>query len=275
MPVRHIVHIDEEKCDGCGECVTACAEGAIALVDGKARLVSEVYCDGLGACLGTCPQDAITVEEREAAAFDEAATHHHVEQLKAKASLPTAAPVLAAARTSSPAAAHHGGCPGSRVMSLPVRQPATHAASGGDHAAPAASHLTNWPIQLTLVPPQAPWLRGSDLVLAADCVAFAVGDFHSRFLQGHAVLIACPKLDTDPIRYVDKLAEILDTAGVRSLSVVHMEVPCCSGLTQIATLAAEKAQTPVPVRDITVSIGGQVLRSSTIESHATTACDRA
>lgn len=231
--LRKIIVIDEEKCDGCGDCAPACQEGAIAIIDGKARLVSEVYCDGLGACLGHCPQGAITIEEREAAAYDEAATHAHLARQQAAA-----------------AAQAMGGCPGSRARQL---SPAALLEEPVSAATP--SQLRSWPVQLALVPAHAPYLAGADLLLVADCVPFAYADFHRDFLRGNPVLIACPKLDNvGP--YVDKLAAIFKTARPRSLSILHMEVPCCSGLVHLAAMAMERAGARVPVRDVVVGIEG-------------------
>lgn len=246
MQKRKIVHIDELKCDGCGKCVPSCAEGAIQIVHGKARLVSDVYCDGLGACLGECPQGAIQIIEREAAEFDEAAVHQH----------------LAASQKSVCA----GTCPGSAVRSFALNvlspaRPTSHGAplpvADASDRDEAPSALAHWPIQLHLVPPAAGFLQGADLLLVADCVPFALADFHERFLQGRAVLIGCPKLD-DKRFYVQKLAAILEQATVRSLTVVHMEVPCCMGLMQIAQAAQQLSGVSVPLEEVTISTRGRV-----------------
>jgi Pyruvate/2-oxoacid:ferredoxin oxidoreductase delta subunit len=251
MSQRKIVQIDESKCDGCGLCVSSCAEGAIQIVGGKARLVSDVYCDGLGACLGECPQGAIAIVDRDAAAFDEAAAHRHVAQIR---------------ESKAAVAVPSGGCPGSRVqdLRLSVLPPGGRPASAGHGAgdAPAApSALGNWPIQLHLVPPGAPFLQDADLLLAADCVPFALADFHERYLQGRPVVIACPKLDnTQP--YVEKLAAMFTLASIRSLTVVHMEVPCCMGLMRIAQAARQAAGVEVPLHEVVISTRGNVLRES-------------
>jgi len=241
---RKIVRIDEEKCNGCGRCASACAEQAIVLVNGKARLVSEICCDGLGACLGHCPQDAITIEEREAEVFDD----NEVRQRLARP--PSPVPSASVCRVSSPAA---GGCPGSRVGILNAALTVGSTDSGNG----TASALGHWPVQLRLVPPGAAFLRGADVLLAGDCVPFAYADFHRRLLAGHAVLIGCPKLD-DTAFYVDKLAQILRAANIRSLSVAVMEVPCCSGLLRIAQMAMQRAGVSVPLRAITVTISGTI-----------------
>jgi Pyruvate/2-oxoacid:ferredoxin oxidoreductase delta subunit len=239
MAKRNIVRIDEAKCTGCGQCVTACAEGAIAIIDGKARLVSETYCDGLGACLGTCPEDAITIEQRDAAEFDEAATEKHLKTKKKAA-----------------AASMACGCPGSLAMSLQAK-------AGGAPATGAPSQLAQWPVQLTLVSPAAPYFANANLLLVADCVPFAMGDFHGRFLAGRNLVVGCPKLD-DAEFYVDKLADILKANTLSSLTVVHMQVPCCSGLTWIAKEAIEKAGVGIAFEDVTIGLQGDVLHTQTV-----------
>ncbi|HXZ43570.1 MAG TPA: 4Fe-4S ferredoxin [archaeon] len=251
MAWREVIRIDEEKCDGCGDCVTGCAEGAIAVIDGKARLVSEIYCDGLGACLGECPQGAISMEEREAEDFDEVKTREHLGRLRdRKAAAPVPLPLAGVATQ----------CPGSMSRSL-ARQPVV--SRDGDGMGPQPSELMNWPIQLTLVPPSAPYFRGADLLLVADCVPFACADFHRRFLRGKPVIIGCPKLDRVDL-YVKKLAEIVQVAEPRSLTVVHMEVPCCSGLTRIAQYALRMVESETPLTDMTVGIGGEVLAEAEV-----------
>ncbi len=253
MPKRKIVEIDQSKCNGCGLCVSACAEGAIQIVDGKARLVSEVYCDGLGACLGHCPQDAIRIIQRDAAPFDQQAVERHLAALAA---------CDAATRRHDPSghkslAQHSGGCPGLAVISLGQQAVASaEIAQQGPSAAHSA--LGNWPVQLKLVPPHAPYLSGAELLLAADCVPFAQADFHQRFLPGRVLLVGCPKLD-DAQFYVEKLAAILQTARPRSLTVVHMEVPCCTGLVRIAQAAVRAAGAELLLHEATVSIRGEVL----------------
>jgi len=281
MSKRNIVEIDENKCNGCGLCVSACAEGAIQIIDGKARLVSDVYCDGLGACLGHCPQDAIRIVQREAAPFDQQAVERHLAAMRmceaAAGNQPTHAPASPASNAHSPDSALlssasgaakipvHSGCPGLAVMDL-SRPPA--AASAGDSQAAELgqpSALRNWPVQLKLVPPHAPYLAGADLLLAADCVPFALADFHRRFLQGRVLLVGCPKLD-DAQFYVEKLAAILQTARPRSLTVIHMEVPCCTALVRIAQAALQAAGSNLPVQEVTVSVRGEVLGDSSIYS---------
>lgn len=226
--LRKIIHIDESKCDGCGLCAQACHEGAIGMVNGKAKLLREDYCDGLGDCLPACPQGAITFVEREAAAYDEAA----VRAAKAQAAVPQPC-----------------GCPGSRARPLrPVQ------------AAPATvmpSQLRQWPVQLQLVPVQAAYLQGADLLVAADCAAYAHGNFHQEFIRGRVTLIGCPKLDEAD--YAAKLTEILRRNDIRSLTVVRMEVPCCGGIQRAAATALEQSGKDIPFQVITLSTDGQVL----------------
>jgi ferredoxin len=269
---RKIVRIDEEKCDGCGECVPSCAEGAIALVGGKAKLSAEVLCDGLGACLGECPRGAITVEERDAAAFDEEAVKRHLLSMGSQvssrhdtpaaphAAAPAVAPTrprlgLAVVADASPATG--GGCPGSRPMVIargpgagPRPAPAGPAASG-------ESRLTQWPVQLTLVPVQAPYFRGADLLVAADCVPFAYARFHDDLLAGRALVVGCPKLD-DVASYVEKLGAIFAANDIRSVTVARMEVPCCGGISMAARRSLEAAgkAASVPLRDVVVTVDG-------------------
>ena len=252
MAVRDLIRIDEALCDGCGQCVPACAEGAIAVIDGKARLVSDVFCDGMGACLGHCPQGAITIEKAEARPFDEAAVARH---LGGAVPAPTApAPAPAPVRSD----AHHGagGCPGSRMLDFrPEAQPGLGAAA----AAPQPSALRQWPVQLHLLSPAAPYFRGADVLLAADCVAFAVGDFHGAHLAGRSLAIACPKLDVQQESYREKLTAMIDQSGIASLTVMIMQVPCCGGLVQLALQAAAKASRAVPMRYVVVGVQGDIL----------------
>ena len=235
--LRKIVKIDEGKCDGCGVCVPACAEGAIQIIDGKARLVSETYCDGLGACLGECPQGAITIEERKAEAFDEEVAKHHAHE-----------------------EGGHGeglpcGCSSATVEQF-ERCDVCEAGSAGVER--PQSLLGHWPVQLTLVPPKAPFLQGADVVLSADCAPFAYAGFHQEFLRGRALLVACPKLD-DFQAHLDKLTEVLRQSDIKSITVVRMEVPCCSGLTTMARRAIAASGKNIPLREVTVGVRGELL----------------
>jgi len=238
MGIRKIIQIDEDLCTGCGECVPACAEGAIQIIDGKARLMADKMCDGLGACLGDCPEGALKVIEREADGFDEAVLGSHHDHPSAPA--PAPAPHV-----------HAGGCPSARVVQF--SQPAP--APGPSPAASAPSALGHWPIKLRLVPPQAPFLDGRDLVLAADCVGFAFAGANSELLPGNAVLIGCPKFD-DYEADLQKLTAILKTADVRSLTVAHMEVPCCHGYVHLAKQAIAASGKDIPFDRIELSLDG-------------------
>ncbi len=242
MVLRNIVKIDEDKCNGCGLCVKACAEGAIKIIDGKAKLVSEIYCDGLGACIGHCPQGAISIERRESAAFDEETTKLHLAEEKKTARQADFA------------------CPGMMAKVLREKAGAVDDTKG---SVAVASQLNHWPIQLKLVSPQAPYFAGADLLLVADCVPFAMGDFHNRFLKDHSIVVGCPKLD-DAQFYVEKLAVILQTNKLNGLKVVHMEVPCCFGLTHIARQAIERSGSEMTFEDVTIDLQGNIKKSEMI-----------
>jgi len=234
--VRKIIKIDEEKCDGCGLCVPACPEGALQIIDGKAKLVKDNFCDGLGACLGECPQGAITIEEREAEEFDEVAVKQHMEQEEhTKEEL------------------HHG-CP-SAVITQFERQEVAESAQ--EEASSLQSMLGHWPIQLSLVPAFAPFLQGADLMLVADCVPFAYAGFHHDFLKGRALLVACPKLD-DFQAHLRKLTDILCHSEVKSLTVMIMEVPCCSGLAHMAKQAILASGKDIPFKEVTIGVKGDL-----------------
>lgn len=243
--LREIVSIDEESCNGCGLCIPACQEGAIQLIDGKARLVAENLCDGLGACLGHCPQDAIRIERREAEVFDESAVDQHLAEQ-------TADPAPVEARSGAPA-----GCPSARFARLGEHH-TDEPVQGVDDDGELASELRQWPVQLRLLPPTAPMLRGASLLLAADCVPVAYGEFHRRMLRGRALAIACPKLD-DPTGYIEKLTEMIRANNLTELEVVHMEVPCCTGLLRMAAEARRRSGCDVPLIDTVVSVEGQIL----------------
>ncbi len=233
--LRKIIKIDEEKCNGCGLCVPACAEGALQTIDGKAKLVSEAYCDGLGTCLGKCPQGAITIEERAAEEFDEEVAKLHLEEEnQTMEELPC-------------------GCPSATVTQF-ERQETTEVVPV--EATDQRSMLSHWPVQLTLVPPTAPFLQGTDLVLVADCVPFAYAGFHQDFIKDHAVLVACPKLD-DFQAHLAKLTDILRQSSVKSLTIVHMEVPCCNGLTFMVKQALQQSgKEDLSFKEVTIGIKG-------------------
>jgi len=237
---RKIITIDESKCNGCGLCAGACVEGAIKIIDGKARLVSEIYCDGLGACIGECPQGALSIEERDAAVFDEKAVQRHLAEEKAKEPLPC-------------------GCPGTAAQTLRDKNISRPVCPGSTEAA-TPSALGNWPVQLRLAPVFAPYFKGARLVIAADCTAYAFADFHKRFLAGGALVIACPKLD-DADSYREKLAQILQQNEIKSVEVVHMEVPCCFGLVHLVRQAIADAGVKAPLTLTKIGIRGEILES--------------
>ncbi len=264
--IREIVTIDESKCDGCGLCVPACHEGAIRIVNGKAKLVAERLCDGLGACLGHCPRGAIRIERRESDAFSEDAVRAHLAALRTGAPAATLPTVPAAvAPESAPGQGHAGGgCPGSRMRTFDRSVPAA-ATSPGPAAPPAApaSELRHWPVQLRLLPPTAPVLAGARLLVAADCVPVAYAGFHQELLRGRAVVIACPKLD-DTRGYVEKLAQMIAGRGPTDITVAHMEVPCCSGILHAVLEARRLAGSAVPVHDVVIGTDGEVLSRRTL-----------
>ena len=253
--IRKMVSIDEEKCNGCGECVPSCAEGAIQIIDGKARLLADNLCDGLGACLGDCPLGAITVEEREADEYDEAAVDDHLKEI-GRAPLShhgePAAPVTGGCPSAAVKsfAAPAGGCPSARTMTFD-EQPVEASAD----SASRPSRLAQWPVQLHLVPPTAPFFQNADVLLAADCAPFAYADFQEDLLKGKALAIACPKLDnTEP--YVEKLTAMITQSNIKSLTVVHMEVPCCNGLVMMAKQALANSGRDIPFETVCIGIRG-------------------
>ena len=282
---RQIIRIDEEKCDGCGDCCTGCPEGALQLIDGKARLISEITCDGLGACVGTCPQGAITVEVREAAPYDERVTianilpqgantlRAHLKHLHDHGQTTFLSHALAyLAERQIPVPDYKEkpmshGCPGSapreiiRIAPAPAAGPAT----GPARQEGLTSQLTQWPVQLHLIAPANPVFRGADLLLAADCVAFAMADFNQRSLPGKKLAIACPKLDEGQQIYLDKLTALIDVAQVNTITVMIMEVPCCGGLLRLAQMAAQRATRRVPVKLVVVGIDGAFRREEWVE----------
>jgi len=239
---RQIITIDEELCNGCGACVPSCAEGAIRIVDGKAKLVSERYCDGLGACLGECPRGALSFETREAEEFDEEAAVAHVKSIDREAGHSHAGHV----------------CPSACVIDR-TREIATNSARDAEGV---PSELRTWPVKLYLVNPSAPYFENADLLIASDCVPFAFGAFHSEMLRGKTVVCGCPKFDDADI-YVRKLTEILRLNNIRSITIVQMEVPCCAGISQLARLAVRESEKDVPVETVTISLEGDVVGRKT------------
>ena len=240
---RKIIEIDEALCDGCGVCVPSCAEGALAIIDGKARMISEIYCDGLGACLGECPTGALRIVEREADEFDEEAVQDHLspnaqEEKSKEGSLPC-------------------GCPSTRIQTFRQPSPCQEANKPAFQAS-GDSALSHWPVQIRLVPPTAPFLKGADLLVAADCTPLAYPNFHGDFLEGKVVMIGCPKFD-DAEDYVQKFADIFSTAEIKSISVVVMEVPCCQGLPIIVEKGLERAGKHIPMEKVIIGVKGDLL----------------
>ena len=277
--LRDLVVIDEDKCNGCGLCVPGCPEGALQVIDGKARLVSDLLCDGLGACIGECPEGAIKVEKKEAVAYEERKVMENIskqgantirahlkhlndhgetvflnqaiEFLKEK-KIPV--PEYKAA-VKMPSASMGQGCPGSRMLDFSEEKK--------DEAAPAGafpSQLRQWPVQLHLVSPQAPYFQSKDLLLAADCVAYALGNFHRDYLKGKSLAIACPKLDSEQEIYYEKLVSLIDDAKVNTITVMTMQVPCCSGLLFLAQKAVSNAKRKIPLKAIVVGLKGEILK---------------
>ncbi len=277
---RQIITIDQELCDGCSNCIPACPEGAIQLIDGKARLISDLFCDGLGACLGHCPQGAITIEEREAEPYDERQVMEyiipqgrntilaHLEHLKAHgetAFLQQAIQVLnehgIRVEDRQEHDHHHHGhsCPGSKPMQFDSA-PAENSA-----AAKQVSTLTHWPIQMHLISPRAPQYHHADLLLAADCVAFSVGDFHQTYLRGKALVMACPKLDHGQEIYLEKLVTLIDEAQINTITVMIMQVPCCGGLLALARDAVNRASRHVPIKVFVMGLQGEILSEQWVQ----------
>lgn len=272
--VRRVIHIDQEKCNGCGICANACHEGAIGIVDGKAQLLRDDYCDGLGDCLPTCPTGAITFVEREAAAYDEAAVKAHMERRKQEQAATQASDTHSSAVQEASAST---GCPGSRARQIVHEEtPAFTGCPGSrsrqiDHAEEAAeaaqneavapcsmqSQLTNWPVQIKLAPVRAPYFNHARLLIAADCTAYAYANFHQEFLKGKVALIGCPKLDD--VDYSEKLTEIIRNTDIQSVTIVRMEVPCCGGLQHAAMTALQNSGKFIPWQVVTISIDGKIL----------------
>ncbi|MDP3581643.1 MAG: 4Fe-4S binding protein [Ignavibacteria bacterium] len=273
--LRKIIQIEEDKCDGCGACVPECQEGALQIIDGKARLISDLFCDGLGACLGHCPTGALTIVEREAEPYDERkvmdyiakggpnvikAHLKHLRDHKEFEFLTQAIDFLNDHGIAIPVLEElveekHSscGCSGSQEQ--------TFENADSEEEGQRQSHLTQWPIQMHLVSPTAAYYRNSDLLLAADCCAFSYGDFHKDFMKGKSVAIACPKLDSNKQVYLEKLITMVNDTNIKSITVVIMQVPCCSGLAQLAKQAVEQANREVPIKVIVIGVQGEILQS--------------
>jgi len=274
---RKIIKIDDIKCTGCELCIPECPEGAIQLIDGKARLISDLFCDGLGACLGHCPEDAITIEEREAEPYDEKKVMEnivkqgkntikaHIKHLKDHGETEFLSQAmeylneqninLTVKEEETMNNQHYAECPGSRTMEL-VRESSDKNSMQGQRP----SQLTHWPIQMHLISPNAPHYRNADVLLVADCVAYSMGDFHKEYLKEKKLAIACPKLDEGKEIYIDKLAALIDSAKINTLTVMVMQVPCCGGLLSLAQQSVETAERKVPVKSIVVGLQGEILR---------------
>ncbi|HOW35054.1 MAG TPA: 4Fe-4S binding protein [Candidatus Omnitrophota bacterium] len=278
MSKRKIININEEKCTGCGLCIPNCPEGALQIIDGKARLISDLFCDGLGACIGHCPEGAITIEEREAEKYDEEKViinivkqgpnvvrahlehlkeHNETEYLKEATDYLARKGIMNPLEKSSSCAATKAvpsGCPGSRMMDLREGSKA----SGKEKSAQpkGESQLRQWPVQIMLVPPHAPYLENCDLLIAADCVPFAYADFHQDLLQGKVLLVGCPKLDDMSI-YEERLSEIIKNNTIKSVTYAHMEVPCCFGLVGLIEQAIADSGKKIPFNNVTISIRGE------------------
>jgi ferredoxin len=304
---RTIINIDEEKCSGCGDCIPNCHEGALQIIDGKVRLISDLFCDGLGACIGHCPEGAITLVEREAEAYNETLVmaamvpkgrntiiahlqhlrdHNETELLHEAVAYIKANKIDMADSGLAPANIHThdnyrnmqevfneskpadtgcgGGCPGSKTMDFKidmekVNEVVLPAGIASGYSTPAPSELRQWPVQLHLLNPQASYFKNADVVLAADCAAFAMGDFHDKFLKGKTLAIACPKLDSNKESYVEKLTSMIADSNISTLTVVMMEVPCCGGLLQMAKMAANNSGCNIPVKKAIISVKGNIL----------------
>jgi ferredoxin len=274
---RKIIKIDESKCDGCGVCVPECHEGALQIIDGKARLISDLFCDGLGACIGHCPTGALVIEERDAEPYDERKVMDyivkggrnvikaHLEHLRDHEEfefLKIAAEYLAEKNIPNPITIQEqntpkqkfSGCPGSQEMNFESETKAM------DESGKRASHLTQWPIQLHLVSPIAQYYRNSNLLLAADCCGFSYPDFHKDFLKDKSLAIACPKLDSNKEVYLEKLTMMIDQAELQSITVLIMQVPCCGGLAQLANQAVQQASRKIPINAVVIGINGEILQ---------------
>jgi len=280
MTKRKIIKINEEQCNGCGVCIPNCPEGAIQVIDGKARLISDIFCDGLGACIGHCPQEAITIEERDSDAYNEKkvmeniikagdktilAHLNHLQDHGEKTYLKQALEILKEKNITVPfkeehTPAHHAcGCPGAKTMEFSAEKK-----EGKTEQGIRASQLTQWPVQLHLISPNAPYFQGKNILLVADCVAYALGDFHKEYLKGNNLAIACPKLDTDLDSYADKLTALINDTHIALLTVMTMEVPCCRGLLALTQQAMSQASRKIPIKSIVVGIKGTIIREETI-----------
>jgi Pyruvate/2-oxoacid:ferredoxin oxidoreductase delta subunit len=256
MATRKIVKIDEEKCNGCGLCIPNCAEGALQIVDGKAKLLSDKFCDGLGACLGHCPQDAITIIERKTEDFDEKAVEIHLHGKNEAKPQPQPQP-----QPQPEPFLSFAGCPSSRPMHFKIPEENTETISAG----PSVSMLSQWPVQLKLVPINAPYFQDADLLVAADCVPFAYPEFHQDFLRGKVLVVGCPKLD-DIQYYREKLTEIFKTNSIKSVTIPYMEVPCCFGLVKAVEDGMRASGKNIPIKKVKIGIRGEIKPEGQVET---------
>jgi len=282
MVKRKIINIDEDKCNGCGVCIPNCPEGAIQIIDGKARLISDIFCDGLGACIGHCPQDAIKTEEREAEEYSERKTMAniikagkktviaHLKHLKEHGEMDYYNEAMDVLKEKGieiqiddvdkrNECKNIPSCPGSKVLVFSDKEQNEDLGVND-----SKSQLRQWPIQLHLVPPNAPYFQSKDVLLVADCVAYSIADFHEKFLKNRSISIACPKLDSNISIYLSKIISLIDDAKINTLTVVTMEVPCCSGLLNLAKKAASEATRKIPIKSIVVGIKGDILKEEWI-----------
>jgi len=263
--LRKIIKIDEDLCTGCGQCVIGCAEGALAIIDGKAKVVNEVFCDGLGACIGDCPEGALEIIEREALEFDEEEVEKHLESLSQieEEKLNQAKQIVAEH-------SHQCGC-ASEDSEIKLENHVCSCASGETMVFDELEELTGmtgenptalrqWPVQMHLINPAAPYFQGADVILTADCVAYALGDYHNKYLKGHSIAIACPKLDQGREIYIEKIRAWFDDAKINTLTVMRMQIPCCGGLLGLAQEAAKRAKRKVPIKYIIVSVEGTIFK---------------
>jgi len=246
---RKIIRIDEDLCTGCGDCVVACAEAALEVIDGKARVVNDIFCDGLGACIGECPEGALEIIEREALEFDEEEVEKRLESLNHKESIETEQ-----VRQIVADHAQQCGCPSAQTMVFDEPEVQT------ELVGKIPSALRQWPVQMHLINPGAPYYQGADVLLSADCVGFSYGDFHRDFLKQKSIAIACPKLDQGKEIYIEKIKSLIDDAKINTLTVAIMDVPCCSGLLGLAQEGAKRANRKVPIKYIVVGIQGNILK---------------
>lgn len=253
---RKIIQIDEDKCNGCGKCINICAEAALKIVNGKVKLIKEFYCDGMGACLDVCPTDALKIIEKESDQYNAKETFKHVKEKRGEDAAEKVHGIKEIKKDISREPMKCG-CPGSMMRDL--RSDEEEDGTENDKKIHIKSQLRQWPIQLHLLNPEAPYFQDADIIISADCVPFAFASFHEKFLKGKILIMFCPKLDTDQDSYIEKLTEIFKSRNINSITIVHMEVPCCSGVGHIAEEALRKSQKNIILKDYTISIKGELI----------------